>query len=287
MSNLPVLSDYLKRQVFVAFDTETTGMWAPINRLVELAAVKFTLEDGPIETFQSLINPLRPVPEEVIEIHGITDEMVAGSPTADRVLSDFLGFCGPESILIAHNAPFDISFVGTELDRSKLTFGENPILDTVDIYHRFFPGLPSYSLLNLVRHFRISDSQAHRALSDAEFVYRLVANAAHKFADLPDSSALMKTLTVYKMTDWESEKAELPDNFADLQLAINTDGRVMIDYDHPVKPSTNRIIHPQQVFRLGSVYYINAFCEKAKAARTFRLDRIKRYRIVQDSEGND
>ncbi len=284
MNDLAPLSDYLKQQVFIAFDTETTGMWAPINRIVELAAVKFTLSDGVIETFESLVNPQRRIPSEVIEIHGITDEMVKNAPAAEIVLKDFTVFCGRDSILVAHNAPFDISFIGVELDRCKLSFGDNPIIDTVDIYHRLFPGLPSYSLLNLIRHFEMSQSQHHRALSDAEFVYRLVANAAPKLADVRDFNQLSEMISVYTMSAWESEKADLPNGFADLQSAIDKHYRVSIDYEHPVKPSTDRVIQPQQVFRLGSVFYINAFCERAGAARTFRLDRIKRYVVLDQSE---
>ncbi len=168
-----VLSDFLLKQEFVAFDTETTGMWAPINRVVEIAGVKFDLKNGITDRFQCLNNPERAMPEEVIEIHGITDEMVKDAPTVKPVLTDFFKFCGKETILIAHNAPFDISFVGCELRRAELNSVDNPVLDTVDIYKKLFPELPSYSLLNIVRHFEIAQSQEHRALSDAMFVFEL------------------------------------------------------------------------------------------------------------------
>src|SRR5210317_2168861 len=91
------LTDYLSSRTFIAFDTETTGIWAPVNRLVELSAVKFSLKEGEIATFDKLINPGRKIPEEVIKIHGITDEMVKGFPKASVVLKDFIPFCGEDS----------------------------------------------------------------------------------------------------------------------------------------------------------------------------------------------
>ncbi len=285
MAQTPAPVDYLKQQTFVAFDTETTGMWAPINRVVEIAAVKFSLDSGEMGSFQSLVNPQRQIPPEVIRIHGITDEMVQDSPTAEQAMEQFMTFCGADSILVAHNAPFDISFVGSELHRTGLKFGPNPILDTVDIYHRFFPGLPSYSLLNLSKHFGIAQSQEHRALSDAILVHRLVAMAEDKLIEIHSLDDLEKLLTVHRMDAWQPESAPLPDEFADLQQAIDSGRKVEIDYNHPVKSSATRIIHPRHVFKLGSIFYINGYCELAKGERTFRMDRILRYEVLADQAG--
>lgn len=273
---------FLPGATFVAFDTETTGMWAPINRIVEIAAVKFRLDSEVISTFQSLVNPLMTIPAEVIEIHGITDEMVRDAPRVDEALVRFMEFCGGESVLVAHNAPFDISFLGTESRRYRLPFADNPILDTVDIYHRFFPGLASYSLLNLIRHFNLSAQQEHRALSDAQFVRRLFVQAARKFPPVTIAEELKDHFTVYRMSDWQAETVELPLAFADLAAAMRGGKRVQIDYNHPVRNSSVRVIHPREVYKLGSIYYINAFCEFAQAERTFRLDRILKYTILPE-----
>lgn len=276
------LSQFLKSQTFISFDTETTGMWAPVNRIVEIAAVKFNIQDGVIDTFESLINPQREIPPEVIEIHGISNDMVKNAPTAETVLNQFIDFCGNVSILIAHNAPFDISFVGGELKRNDLVFGDNLIMDTVDIFKRFYPGLYSYSLLNLVKHFKISQSQEHRALSDANFVYELVRIACLKFSLVNSIDDLKKYFTTYTMADIIDEDVSLPDHYIDLNNALANKHRVEIDYKHPIKGLHNRIIQPIAFHRLGSVYYIIAFCETVNAERTFRLDRIDNYRIIID-----
>lgn len=280
MVSLNELSDYLARQTFITFDTETTGMWAPVNRLVEIAAVKFNIADGVLDTFDSLINPLREIPAEVIEIHGITDEMVKDAPTVNSVLNHFISFCKNDSILIAHNAPFDISFVGGELKRNSLAFGDNLILDTVDIFKRYFPGLHSYSLLNLVKHFNISQSQQHRALSDANFVYELFRVAVEKFPPVNSLDDFNNHFTTFSMSDTIDEEVSLPDHYVDLNNALKNKNRVEIGYKHPTKGLHNRVIQPLAFHRLGGVYYIIAYCERVSAERTFRLDRIDNYKII-------
>lgn len=276
-----MMPDFLRRQLFVAFDSETTGMWAPVNRIVELAAVKFSFERGQIDTFQALVNPERSIPADVIAVHGITDEMVRGCPFIKPVLERFVAFCGDHSVLIAHNAPFDISFVGAELDRVGLDFPDNRVIDTVDIYHRLFPGLESYSLLNIVRHFKIAQSQEHRALSDAMLVYRLFEQACAKFPPTENMAGLLDQFAGYHFSDWRGEPVKLSGDYSELQRAVDQGLRVEIDYNHPVASPTTRVIHPQQVHQLGSVYYINAYCERAQGLRTFRLDRIKSFRLIE------
>ncbi|UCD64951.1 MAG: WYL domain-containing protein [Candidatus Zixiibacteriota bacterium] len=279
---MPQYSEYPGKQTFVAFDTETTGMWAPVNRIVELGAVKFNLADGRLGTYQSLVDPERAIPADVIEIHGITNEMVAGAPRIKTVLEEFASFCGKESIMIAHNAPFDISFMGSEMKRAGLDFTDNPILDTVDIYHRVFPGLESYSLLNIVRHFDVAVTQEHRALADAVLVHRLFEMAAKKFPPVSNRSDFLRLWLVHRISDWQGEPAVLPSGFEDLQNAVERGLRVEIDYQHPVKSPTTRVIQPHQVHQLGQVFYINAYCERARGERTFRLDRINNYRLLAE-----
>ena len=186
---------FLSSQTFVAFDTETTGLWAQAHRVVEIGAVRFNLSSESTEIFSTLINPQRPMPEEVINIHGITDEMVADAPSIEIVLPRFIDFCG-DSILLAHNASFDISFIACELERTNLKFGDNLILDTVDIYRRLFPGLPKYSLLRLAQKFNFAKTQDHRAVSDARLVQQLFQNAVEQGPEMINLDDLKKTFAV-------------------------------------------------------------------------------------------
>ncbi len=277
------LSQYLKNQPFVAFDTETTGMWAPSNRIVELGAVRFTLGGEETATFQQLINPGQLIPTEVIAIHGITDQMVAGAPSVDTVLKDFADFCGPDTILIAHNAPFDISFVACELSRNNLTAGENRIMDTIDIYHRLYPGLPSYSLLSLVEHFGVASSQQHRALEDAIFVMKLVKHAAPMLSSIESPDDLASRFTIYSMNDGCPVQVSLPESYAAMQEAADDSRPIQISYRSNNRTNSTRVIRIKEIYRLGERYYLNAYCERAGADRTFRLDRIERYDVLADN----
>jgi DNA polymerase-3 subunit epsilon len=273
------MTDYLKSLTFVAFDTETTGLFAPSNRLVEIAGVKFRLDEEGADTFQALINPERPMPPEVIRIHGITDADVAQAETARPVLERFLGFCG-DAVLMAHNAPFDISFVGCELQRTGLPLPENPILDTIDIYRKYHPGIYSYSLLSLVQHFQIEANQAHRALADAEQVRALFSRAAGNLGEVDSIGALEQLLPIYRLSQWQSDAEELPDTYSDITVAIRDKRALEIVYASSGKAPQRRVIHPAHIVMQGPVFYINAYCEMAQDERTFRLDRILTFKLI-------
>ncbi len=280
-SEIP-LSPFIKEATFVAFDTETTGLWAPVNRIVEIAAVKFSVISKEAKSFQALVNPGMPIPPEVIEIHGITDEMVIDQPKADVILKQFTDFCDKDSILLAHNAAFDISFVGCELDRASLPILENPILDTVDIFKRFQPDHPSYSLLSLCRHYNICESQDHRALSDAQMVRKLFIKSLGHLSSANSLEVLSNMITVHKMEGWHTQEARLPIEFDLLNKAVDNGLRVEITYQAPARTAHKRIIRPKHIYKLGKVYYINSYCEYSKDERTFRLDRMTDFVIMKD-----
>ena len=274
-----------KPATLVAFDTETTGLWAPANRLVEIAGVRFSIDSDKIETFEAFINPGRAIPPDAIAVHGITDEMVATANTAEKVLNEFAKFCG-NSILIAHNAPFDVSFLASESDRVAVPRLSNTVLDTVDIFKRLQPGMPSYSLLSLAKHFEIAQDQKHRALDDALLVQKLFTLAVTKLSGGKTLAQLLKSFTKIKMSDWQFEEVTLPDGFGDFEKALADNLRVEISYaskDQEAassQPSRVRVIRPRTVYSLRSKLYINAFCELTGEERTFRLDRIESWRVL-------
>ncbi|MBU8932586.1 MAG: WYL domain-containing protein [candidate division Zixibacteria bacterium] len=275
------ISAYLREQTFVAFDTETTGLWAPANRVIEIGAVKFRCGQSETEVFESLVNPKRSIPPESIRVHGITDDMLVDAPEAAGVIADFMSFCSPDSILIAHNAPFDISFVGCELERAELDFGENTILDTVDLFQRYVPGLSSYSLLGLARHYSIAETQDHRALGDAVLVQKLFELIAPKFGNIKKKSDFSHMASTYAMDDWRAQQADLPQEHSELNRARDEKLRVHIVYQTPSNQPTTRVIRPEHFYQLGEIYYINAYCERARGERTFRLDRIGEFKVIE------
>lgn len=163
---------------FVAFDTETTGCTSATGRMVEIGAVRFRLDGSELERFTRLINPMRPIPATVTAIHGITDAMVRDCPGEADVLPEFLDFLGDPShtVLMAHNAPFDLAFVGSGLARCRLTPPKHAVIDTVRLSRRRAAGLPSHSLRSLVRTFGIGESTEHRGLSDSVVLKEVFLN---------------------------------------------------------------------------------------------------------------
>ena len=270
----------ISEQQFVAFDTETTGLWAPSNRLVEIGAVKFRPGGGKISTFQALINPERPMPPEVIAVHGITDEMVAEARKVSEVMPDFLEFCGKDSVLLAHNALFDVSFLACEIDRIDQKRPENLVLDTVTIARKVFPEVQSYSLLSLARHFELSQEQQHRALDDALLVQKIFELALKKLSNISTIAELTKKFKPIRIADWQLEKVTLPAKFSGITKALENSLRVEIAYAGNGQAVSVRVVRPKAIYTLKSKLYINAYCELAGDERTFRLDRIESYRLL-------
>ncbi len=267
--------------VFVAFDTETTGLWAPTNRILEVGAVRFSLAGPSFESFHELVNPQCHIPKEVIPIHGITDAMVADARLAHEVLPDFIAFCGTERVLIAHNAPFDMSFLSCEFARAGLPLPPNPILDTVSLCQRVFPGLQSYSLESLSRQFLQIPSQKHRALADAELVRQLFLTCAAKIISGTPGVELSAALPVLHLQPWQAETINLPNRYSDIAAAIASHLYLEVEYHAQGKTPHTRTVLPRRLYSQRGVLYLVAHCQLAEEERTFRLDRIKSFRVVR------
>ena len=157
----------LEQARFVVFDLETTGTRAGVSRIVEVGAVR--IEGLRLAaTFERLVDPRRPIPPEITAITGLTDADVRGSPRIDRVLGEFLRFAA-ESVLVAHNARFDVGFVDAELARLTGARTAAPVVCTVALARRLMGGrLPRYTLGALAERFDTSVRPCHRALADAQ-----------------------------------------------------------------------------------------------------------------------
>ena len=156
----------LKKKVFVCFDCESTGLDPEKDRIVEIAAVKFTF-DRIIDSKETLINPEILIPQETTLIHHITDEMVRKSPKIEEVIQDYLDFIG-DHIVVGHGIPFDLALLNAEANRSGITgcnLFNHKYLDTLRLA-RLYGESPTNSLESLRKHFNIQGINAHRAMSD-------------------------------------------------------------------------------------------------------------------------
>ncbi len=156
--------------MYAIIDVETTGGQARFERITEIAVV---LHDGEkvVDSFSTLLNPERSIPWSITQLTGITDDMVASAPkfyeVARRIVEMTEG-----KIFVAHNVSFDYHFVREEFARLGFEFSRKQLC-TVRLARKVFPGLQSYSLGNLKRHFGIHADQSHRALDDTLATARL------------------------------------------------------------------------------------------------------------------
>lgn len=156
---------------FIAFDLETTGTVPGADQIVEIGAVRFN-NGVPEAVFATLIDPLRPIPPGASAVNGISDEMVRGKPTIDKILEQFAAFC-EEDPLVAHNAPFDAQFLTADYKKWEFSTPKGLILDTLPISRKVFPGLANYKLGTLVQHLKIPTTGFHRAEEDATYCGKL------------------------------------------------------------------------------------------------------------------
>lgn len=150
---------------FVVFDLETTGLSAKNDKITEIGAVKI-INGKVVDKFSQLINPQIPIPALITKLTGITDEMVKDQPTIENVIMDFKSFIG-ESILVAHNASFDMGFIRENMKTSGIHI-TNPVLDTLELSRAVYPGLKSHKLNLVAKHLKVELLNHHRAVDDSE-----------------------------------------------------------------------------------------------------------------------
>jgi DNA polymerase-3 subunit alpha (Gram-positive type) len=156
----------LADDTFVVFDVETTGLSAVYNTIIELAAVK--VKNGEIiDRFTSFANPHHPLSITTIELTGITDDMLKDAPDVEEVLQKFYEWIG-DSVLVAHNATFDIGFLNAGFKKIGLGKVANPVIDTLELARFLYPELKNHRLNTLCKKFDIELTQHHRAIYDAE-----------------------------------------------------------------------------------------------------------------------
>lgn len=154
----------------IFYDTETTGIRADKERVIEIAAY------DPIgdRTFERLVNPGMPIPAEASAIHHITDDMVADKPGFGEIGREFVEFCGEGAILVAHNNDaFDMIFLKNEFARNDILWPSWGFFDTLKWARRYRPDLPRHTLQFLREMYAITANNAHRALDDVIVLYQV------------------------------------------------------------------------------------------------------------------
>jgi ATP-dependent DNA helicase DinG len=179
---------------FCIMDFETTGLY-PYNgdRIVEVGLVRINAEKI-LDTFDCLVNPKIPIPEVVSKINHITQEMVEKEAPLEDRMDSILGFI-KNSVLTAHNLPFDLSFLNFQLQKMNRNKVDAWLVDTVKVAKLLLPQLPRFTLGHVTEFLKIKNKEAHRALADAQATGRVLQALIKK---LP-SHAILKDLLAFKI----------------------------------------------------------------------------------------
>lgn len=165
---------------FICFDIETTGLSANRDKITEIGAVK--VENGQItDTFSTFANPGMPIPAKITELTGINDAMVKDAPSQSEAVSAFLEFAG-DNVLVAHNAPFDTSFIRKACENMNREYNYTSI-DTVAISRAILTDIKNCKLDTVAKYLRLGDFNHHRATDDAEMLARIFINLCTRLKD--------------------------------------------------------------------------------------------------------
>lgn len=204
---------------YIAVDLETTGFSVKLEKIIEIGAIK-VIDGEIVDTFETLINPGKVISDRIIDVTGITNEMVVGAPTISEKIHEFMVFVG-ELPLLGHNLSFDFSFLKKAAINHGYNF-ERYGIDTLKLARKYFPDLESKKLDDLCSYFGISDENHHRALNDAVAAHELYKILAKNGADEEKPAQLV--FSVKKETPITSKQVKF---LTDLVIRHNVD----IDYD--------------------------------------------------------
>ncbi len=261
---------------FTIVDVETTGLTRD-DRVIELACIQI-LNSREINRFQSLVNPGMPINPIATEICGIRDEDVAQAPIFAEIAPEFDPLM-TGAVFVAHNAPFDLSFLSRERKRWDLPHWQGPILDTLRLARNVVVQ-PRYSLSSLTEALALENRPNHRALADVEATISLM----HKLISLiePVPLTLGELLAKQELipVPWtDSIGGDRPAGLIKvLQFSEEKDQVTEIEYESHtgIRPHW---IRPVGVFHNGPLYYLKAEMAEREEVRTYRFDRIRSARI--------
>lgn len=200
---------------FVAFDLETTGLNNQKDEIIEIGAVKFTVavEKGRVvpkleKEFETFVKPNMLIPEEASNVNHIYDKDVQDAPPVGEAIKKFTAFCGQSSILIAHNANFDASFLRVAYQKNPQIIPGNPIVDSLAISKAILPESSSHKLGILAGMFqrrdeinmKIESDKMHRAVYDCLMLMEVfVALLRRRFKEKDwEMASIMKSMEKYK-----------------------------------------------------------------------------------------
>jgi len=204
---------------YVVFDLETTGLSAVNNRIIEIGAVK--VEGAKVtERFSTFVNPGEPIPFEIEQLTGISDDMVIQAPAIEEILPEFLDFC-KGCVLIAHNASFDVGFIEENCRKMNIPT-DFTVGDTVAMARILLPSLRKFKLDHVAKALNISLKNHHRAVDDASCTAEIFV----KFIEMFQARDARTLDDINEMGKADAETVKKLPTYHIIILAKNDIGRV-------------------------------------------------------------
>lgn len=262
---------------WVGFDTETTGQYPLSAEFCEVAAIKWR-GGQVVDTFQSLVRPQHTIPDEVIKIHGITNEMVVNAPEFQEVLPGLLDFFA-DGVVLAHHAPFDVGFLMVEIEKMNLPQPKNPIICSSLLSRKVIKKTPNHRLQTLIDFLGLEKGAAHRALDDAKACLEVGLHCFEKmesetgrsvsFNEIEKKQGHVITWPRFSMNSLRKDLV-----IAEVVKATEERKKLSLIYGGGKKGKVPRQVSPMGLVRSLDGDYLAAFCDIDQKKKRFYLNKI-------------
>ena len=262
---------------FTVVDVETTGLHpAAGDRVCEIALLQ--IQGGrELARLESLVNPQRPVRPEAMQVNGIRDHMLTNAPVFPAVLAPVQALL-KESVLVAHNAPFDIGFLRHEFALAGQAFAPPPVVDTLALAQAHYQ-FTHNSLEAIASTLGLPSTVRHRAMADVLTTWQVL----QRFIDhLQQQGPVVLAHLMYPAD--RRPVNELVNLTSTLQEALQTGQLLHLQYQASNAETTSRVVQPLEMCYERGRGYLRAFCHLRQEERNFRFDRILGLALVSEAQ---
>lgn len=279
----PSLNDYLGDIIFTVLDVETTGLGAHRgHRVCEVGLLRY--RGGKVlDTFETLVNPQRPISPGAMAVHRLTEWHLADAPVFAQVAEQIRELMD-DAVLVAHNAPFDLGFLAAEWRRLRWPSRLGFTVDTLALARRTY-AFRYNNLGEVARALRVRTDREHRAMGD-------VWTTARVFERMLIDLQRRNVVSLGDLLDAQGGNVPWPDNKPshlppDLATALSEGRRLWLRYRSGNGRISERWVEPLDVTGSDSGTYLAAYCLLRGEQRTFRMDRILDMRLESEDDGAD
>lgn len=273
----PLLSLPLYQVPYTVIDVETTGLYPALGDAICEIALISVREGQVVEEYERLVDPGRPISPEAYAVNRITADMLVGAPPFSEIITEVLSRLEGTAV-VAHNAPFDLSFLVAALEEGQIPIPQNPVVDTLALARNCY-GFPHNNLHAIARDLGIFAPSRHRALGDAWAAWRILAFFCQDLQARWGIGTLGELIRAQGgPIPWPSPlpREELPPVLGE---ALTKRRALFLRYCSSEGQISERTVEPLRVGSYQGAVYLVARCMLRGEQRTFRLDRIVEMRL--------